>query len=133
MWTQSWSPPRWKTRSNVLVKAMGPEAAPCPDSAVTETTVPERLGGLDPVAGSCTASAGLLEAPCTTSTGTSAREKWLADVPLKYRGLYRRAWEDQSRKSAIRAFCLECVGWSQVEVRTCTARVCPLFEFRERG
>jgi hypothetical protein len=66
-------------------------------------------------------------------TGGSAREKRLADVPAKYRGLYRRAWDAASRKSAIRAFCLECVGWQESEVRWCTAPACPLFEFRLRG
>jgi hypothetical protein len=31
---------------------------------------------------------------------------------------------------AIRAFCLECVGWSSDEVYKCTAPNCPLFPFR---
>ena len=32
--------------------------------------------------------------------------------------------------SAIRAFCLECVGWSYYEVEKCTSPLCPLFPFR---
>jgi hypothetical protein len=32
--------------------------------------------------------------------------------------------------SAIRAFCLECVGWSYYEVEKCTAPLCRLFPFR---
>jgi len=89
---------------------------------------------LDDVTGiSRTASAGLLEAAPPISKGGSAREKRLADVPAKYRGLYRRAWGAASRKSAIRAFCLECVGWQEAEVHRCTAPACPLFEFRLRG
>lgn len=61
------------------------------------------------------------------------RAKRLTDVPAKYRKLYRRAWSGKSRKAAIRAFCLECVYWSEKEVRLCTAPACPLFEFREKG
>lgn len=67
------------------------------------------------------------------SMGGSAREKRLNDVPRKYRQLYERAWEGKSRKSAIRVFCLACTGWSEHEVRMCTAPACPLFEFRELG
>ena len=61
------------------------------------------------------------------------RAKRLSDVPKKYRQLYRRAWERKSRKAAIRAFCLECDGWSENEVRLCTAPACPLYEFRLKG
>lgn len=57
----------------------------------------------------------------------------LSDVPAKYRRLYLKAWEGKSRKAAIRAFCLECVCWSEQEVRLCTAPACPLFEFRLKG
>ena len=78
-------------------------------------------------------SACVLAAAPPISKGGSAREKWLADVPAKYRGLYRRAWDAASRKGAIRAFCLECVGWQESEVHQCTAPACPLFEFRLRG
>jgi hypothetical protein len=65
--------------------------------------------------------------------GGLAREKQLADVPPKYRALYERAYGGTSRKAAIRAFCLECVGWSQAEVVRCSAAACPLYEFREHG
>lgn len=67
------------------------------------------------------------------SGGGPRHETRLADVPAKYRSLYRRAWDGKSRKAAIRAFCLECVCWSKTEVRLCTAPACPLFEYRERG
>ena len=33
-------------------------------------------------------------------------------------------------RSAIRAFCLECMGWSPEEVKNCTSITCPLFPFR---
>jgi len=73
------------------------------------------------------------EAAPPYSAGGLAREKRLADVPRKFRGLYKRAWAGASRKAAVRAFCLECVGWSEDEVRRCTAPACPLYEFRLHG
>ena len=33
-------------------------------------------------------------------------------------------------KQAIRAFCLECVGWSASEVRNCQGFACPLYMHR---
>lgn len=63
----------------------------------------------------------------------ACRQKRLADCPGKYRELYRRAWSGNSRKAAIRAHCLECAGWSYCEVQLCTARACPLYEFRLKG
>jgi len=32
--------------------------------------------------------------------------------------------------SAIRAHCLECVGWSPIEVKLCSCILCPLFPYR---
>ncbi len=61
------------------------------------------------------------------------RRRKLADIPAKYRAMYRTAWKHKSRKKAIRAFCLECVGYMPSEVRLCTSPDCPLFEFRLEG
>lgn len=58
------------------------------------------------------------------------RKRRLADCPAKFRNLYRRAWSGKSRQAAIRAHCLECVGWSPREVDRCTAPACPLYEYR---
>lgn len=55
------------------------------------------------------------------------------DVPPKYRPLYRRAMTGKSRKAAIRAHCLMCVGWFESEARSCTARNCPLYPYLTRG
>ena len=63
----------------------------------------------------------------------ASREKRLADVPVKYRKLYQRAWSGSSRKAAIRAQCLECVGWLPREVKLCTAPACPLYKYRLKG
>lgn len=62
-----------------------------------------------------------------------SRERRLHDAPRKYQAMYRRAWTGKSRKAAIRAHCLECVGYSEEEVRLCTAPACPLFEYRLKG
>ena len=74
-----------------------------------------------------------IEAPSTTLSGSCERQKRLSDVPTRFHHLYKRAWDGKSRKSAIRAFCLECSGWSANEVCGCTAPACPLYEFREKG
>ena len=35
-----------------------------------------------------------------------------------------------SPRVAIKAFCMECVGWSRGEVTNCTATACPLWMYR---
>ena len=35
-----------------------------------------------------------------------------------------------SPRAAIKAFCLECVGWQRAEVTRCTAPACPLWSYR---
>ncbi len=52
------------------------------------------------------------------------------DVPERYRPMYDRALAGRSRKAAIRAHCLMCVGWDASEVRRCSAPACPLFPYR---
>ena len=61
------------------------------------------------------------------------RQRRLADAPPRVREHYRRAWAKRSRKSAIRAFCLACVGYSPSEVTNCTAPACSLYEYRLKG
>lgn len=56
-----------------------------------------------------------------------------ACIPTSLQGLYRRAMTGNSQKDAIRAFCLECQGWTddaRAAVRDCEARECPLWRFR---
>ena len=67
------------------------------------------------------------------SSSDDKRRRKLSDMPTKYRGLYRVAWKGKSRKKAIRAFCLECVGYMPSEVRLCTSPDCPLYEYRLEG
>jgi hypothetical protein len=52
-------------------------------------------------------------------------------MPSSYRGGYLRAVEGEaSPREAIKAHCLECVGWVRGEVTQCTARACPLWAYR---
>lgn len=55
----------------------------------------------------------------------------MRDVPKKYRGLYNK--RNNSRKSAIRSMCLECTGYSEVDVRECCDKDCPLWKWRLYG
>lgn len=66
-------------------------------------------------------------------TKTPEREAREAQVPRKYRALYRRSKTGKSRKASIRCFCLECMGWNETEVPGCTDTVCPLYSFRVGG
>lgn len=57
--------------------------------------------------------------------------KRAAGVPISARlGYLRAALGEGSPRQAIKAFCLECTGWDRAEVTRCTAKACPLFEFR---
>ena len=52
---------------------------------------------------------------------SNTRKKWL------------QAKNSNSRKAAIRAMCLMCLGGSAKEVANCTADYCPLYKFRITG
>lgn len=54
----------------------------------------------------------------------------IAQMPSSCRAVYRRAVKGKSQAAAIKAFCLECVGWARAEVTSCTAPACPLFMYR---
>lgn len=51
-------------------------------------------------------------------------------VPTKYHPLFKRAYSGRSRKAAIRANCLECMCFSEKEVRTCPIPHCPMYLYR---
>lgn len=53
----------------------------------------------------------------------------LSQIPPKYRKIYERAVEG-SKAAAIKAQCLECMGWSRSEVTRCTDMGCPLWTVR---
>lgn len=52
------------------------------------------------------------------------------EMPSKFNRMYERAMSGRSRKAAIRAHCLMCVGWLEQEVEKCTSPDCPLFHYR---
>ncbi|MGA2915457.1 MAG: hypothetical protein ABSE89_05475 [Sedimentisphaerales bacterium] len=54
----------------------------------------------------------------------------LAEIPKKYRKIYRKAVETNNKQAAIDAFCLECVCWQKNEVKNCSCPACPLFGVR---
>jgi len=54
----------------------------------------------------------------------------LAEIPKKYRKIYRKAVETNNKDAAIAAFCLECVCWQKNEVINCSSSACPLFGVR---
>lgn len=60
--------------------------------------------------------------------------KAMADesVPLKYQGLFQRVKDmrSKSKAEAIKAMCLECVGFKFKRVTECTSPKCPLFHVR---
>lgn len=61
------------------------------------------------------------------------RAKRLQDVSKyapRHVGAFQRAYKGKSRKSAIQAYCVDCMGFNASEVKHCTSPACPLFEFR---
>lgn len=57
----------------------------------------------------------------------------VAAIPDLYKSTYATAKRGRSRRAAIRAHCLMCVGWNSAEVRLCTAPDCPLYPYRLGG
>jgi len=57
----------------------------------------------------------------------------MIDIPRKYKKLYEKAMNSKSRKAKIRFFCLECVGFSEIEVTLCTDKSCPFYDVRRGG
>jgi hypothetical protein len=59
------------------------------------------------------------------------RDRRAAAVPVKFRKLYLRVLEGQaSPRQAIKAMCMECIGWEAREVALCTSPACPLYLHR---
>ena len=55
----------------------------------------------------------------------------MAEMPSSYRPLYLKAVLGKaSPRNAIKAQCLECIGWERREVAACTAEACPLWAYR---
>ena len=54
-------------------------------------------------------------------------------IPKLYQGIYKRAMTGKSRKAAMHAFCLECVGWQIKEVHACSDTGCSLYPYRPKS
>ena len=61
---------------------------------------------------------------------TQNQAKHLNTVPIKYRGIVARAYSGKSKAAALKAKCLECVGFQRNEITACTAFACPLHPYR---
>ncbi|MCE5277152.1 MAG: hypothetical protein ABFD92_16615 [Planctomycetaceae bacterium] len=59
------------------------------------------------------------------------RVAFLADLPVRQKGLFIRAFTGKSRKAAMRAMCLQCVGNESKNVAACNAVCCPMWPYRE--
>ena len=66
-------------------------------------------------------------------TETEVIRQRCKDIPVMYRDVYRRGRGGRSRTAAVRAFCLECVGWYAPGVVDCTSPACPLFPYRQEA
>ena len=61
----------------------------------------------------------------------SAIASRVGQMPQSCRATYLKAARGKaSPRAAIKAFCLECVGWNRQEVARCTATACPLWTYR---
>lgn len=61
---------------------------------------------------------------------TEAQTHKLTGVPEHYKRIFERAYGGNSRAMALKAFCLECTGFSRGDITDCTARGCPLYPYR---
>lgn len=72
-----------------------------------------------------------------TSKRTTKPKLVIPEIVAGYNSTTQNAWKkaknSKSRKFAIRAMCLMCLGGSGSEVKNCTAEDCPLFQFRITG
>lgn len=62
----------------------------------------------------------------------SATVRRAEQVPSKFKRLHRDVVVERrgTRSQAIKAMCLECMGWYMKEVAACTSVACPLHRFR---
>lgn len=52
-------------------------------------------------------------------------------MPSRYQKLYNRVTSSKaSPREAIKAHCLECMGWHKNEVILCNSVACPLYRYR---
>lgn len=66
------------------------------------------------------------------SGALNAKQRAALDTTSElYIRIVKRAYEGKaSPRSAIKAFCLQCVGYIRKDVTNCTAEACPLYAYR---
>lgn len=101
-----------------------PEPAAMPGATRQATEHNER-----PLAG----SSGEERAEDVSDIVRQRRDAYLAQVPRKYRGHYRRAYAGRSLRAAVVAKCLDCTNWQRKEVALCPCVDCPLYPYRPYG
>lgn len=52
-----------------------------------------------------------------------------ADMPSIFRGTYDRSMSGKSRAAGVKAFCVECMGWSYKDTADCNTVECPLHPY----
>lgn len=58
-------------------------------------------------------------------------EERVASAPDSCQGILAKAYSGRaSPRAAIKAFCLQCVGYRREDVTNCTALACPLHKYR---
>jgi hypothetical protein len=61
-------------------------------------------------------------------TPVERRLKW---IPSRYRAGYLTSMRGEgSPREAIKAMCLQCIGYDPKEITRCTSTACPLYAFR---
>ena len=61
----------------------------------------------------------------------AAQQQRIEDASELYRPAIRRAYEAKaSPRAAIKAFCLQCVGYVRKDITECSALACPLWAYR---
>jgi len=57
--------------------------------------------------------------------------KRVAEAPESCQGILTKAYDGEaSPRAAIKAFCLQCVGYKREDVTNCVAQACPLHAYR---
>lgn len=64
---------------------------------------------------------------------TEWEKQYIANIPIKYVGLFKRAYAGKaSPRQAIKANCYECVGFDRNAIYDCNITICPLYRYRPK-
>lgn len=68
--------------------------------------------------------------PLNSDRIATKRARRLETAPMSVCGILSRSWTRKSRKTAITAMCLECVGFDRKAITECAAYAYPLWKSR---